>query len=295
MSQPIPPIIVIGMHRSGTSLLSRALQRAGLFMGVGRTPNAEAAFTKALNTWLFHQASATWDRPEAMDELLADDKLRPWLLDYMGGITRGPASMRFLGPGRWLRYRSLHRVREPWGWKDPRNTYTLPLWLEIFPDARILHIVRHGVDVAESLRIRRNVVVASKTARYKRLRPLYVNSPFAPKRRGFGPQVRCGALEGGFTLWEAYVARGREHTINRGHRALELSYETLLYEPRHELERVLAFCGLKRASAVAAKVGADINPSRACAYRGAPELAAFARSMQPRLARLGYGNIDDKS
>jgi hypothetical protein len=38
-----------------------------------------------------------------------------------------------------------------WGWKDPRNSITLPVWLKLFPDARVIHIVRNGVDVAESL------------------------------------------------------------------------------------------------------------------------------------------------
>ena len=33
------------------------------------------------------------------------------------------------------------RVRDipfPWGWKDPRNSITLPLWLRLYPEAKII-------------------------------------------------------------------------------------------------------------------------------------------------------------
>ena len=57
----------------------------------------------------------------------------------------------FLGWKRYLAYRSLERFDQPWGWKDPRNVFTLPLWLRVFPEAKIIYIVRNGVDVAASL------------------------------------------------------------------------------------------------------------------------------------------------
>lgn len=289
MSAALPPVIVVGMHRSGTSLLTRALQDAGLFMGLGATRNEEARFTNALNAWVFREASATWDRPESIDQLLADDELRPWVLDYLGGVVGGPASIRFLGPRRWLRDRGLDRVAEPWGWKDPRNTFTLPLWLELFPGARVLHIVRHGVDVAASLRTRRARALASNVMRYRRRRRLYLASPLAPKRRGFGPQVRCGTLEGGFSLWESYVTRAREHVDRCGNRALEIDYESLLTDPEGQLRRALDFCGLDLDDARITAAAGGMDPARAHAWRGDPELREFAAGVNGRLARLGYG------
>jgi hypothetical protein len=38
----------------------------------------------------------------------------------------------------------------PWGWKNPRTCITLPLFREVFPEARLLHIVRNEDDIAES-------------------------------------------------------------------------------------------------------------------------------------------------
>ena len=42
------------------------------------------------------------------------------------------------------------------GWKDPRNTFTLDLWLKLFPNAKIINIMRHPLDVSQSLLVRQN-------------------------------------------------------------------------------------------------------------------------------------------
>lgn len=283
-----PPVIIIGMHRSGTSLLTRILQRFGFFMGVGASRNEEARFTNAVNEWLFREASATWDRPESIDWLLRDTDLRPELVDYMTAMVKGPASLRFLGLSRWVRYRNMHRLIEPWGFKDPRNTYTLPLWLEVFPDARVLHIVRHGVDVAASLRTRRIQTMQGRVARYRRFRTWHSLNPLAPKRRGFGPQVRCGRLEEGLILWQAYVERARRHLADVGERGMEVAYEELLANPAFELGRTLSFCGMEQSPECVNKAAAGLNQGRAFAYRADPELRDLAHSMAGALERIGY-------
>jgi hypothetical protein len=290
MNEDNPPLIVIGMHRSGTTLLSRLLQRVGVFMGADRNRNEEARFTNAVNEWWFRQASATWDCPEPVDELLADNALRPWLVDYAGGIARGPASRRFLGTRRYLGCRGLDRIAGPWGWKDPRTTYTLPLWLDLFPGARVVHIARHGVDVAASLKVRRERVIADNLRRYQRLRRLYHWDPRAPKRRGFGPQPRCRTLAGGFDLWEAYVGRARAHVDALGERAYELQYETLLEQPVAELERLLAFAGIAATPGDLQAATAGLESSRAHAWRQDADARTFAESVRERLRHHGYGD-----
>lgn len=284
-----PPVIVIGMHRSGTSLLTRVLQQAGFFMGIGARRNEEAAFTNAINAWLFREASATWDHPDSFDWLLEDETLRPWLLDYMSGIVRGPASLRFLGLRRGLRGGGMPGQSSPWGWKDPRNTYTLPLWLELFPQARVLHITRHGVDVAASLRKRRTEVFKRRIRRYQTLRGWYLNHPGAPARRGFAPQPRCGTLEGGFTLWESYLQRAREHVRSLGPNAMEIAYEDLLADPAHLLPRALEFCGCAPEERSVAAAAASFRRERVHAWKQDEELRAFAARVSDRLAHFGYG------
>src|SRR5207237_264153 len=41
-----------------------------------------------------------------------------------------------------------------WGWKDPRTSLTIPLWLELVPDLRVVVCLRNPLDVALSLRKR---------------------------------------------------------------------------------------------------------------------------------------------
>ncbi len=285
MSQP--PVIIIGMHRSGTSLLTRVLQQAGFFMGVGASRNEEAAFTNAINAWLFREASATWDRPESMDWLLADESLQPWLLAYMRAMADGPASLRFLGL-RGLRGWGLASQQTPWGWKDPRNTFTLPLWLKLFPEARVLHIVRHGVDVAASLRTRRRDVFDRRTRRYQQYQAAYRLNPFGPGRRGFAPQVRCGTLDGGLDLWAQYVARARQHLDKLDGRALEISYEALLTQPEDTLDQALQFCGCPVDSSQLAATAGTFRPDRAHAWHQDAELLEFAECRRQTLQAHGY-------
>lgn len=285
---PKPPVIIIGMHRSGTSMLTRTLQGFGFFMGRGTSRNEECRFTNAMNYWVFNQASATWENPHGVDLLIACDDVRQLVVDYLRGVTEGPASIRYLGTARWLRSGSMHGVQGAWGWKDPRNTFTLPLWLDVFPNARVLHIMRHGIDVAQSLRVRRRQAFAHAAARYRKRRAMYVNNPFAPKRSGFAHSVSVADLRRGLSLWHAYTARAQEHVKALGGQALELRYEDLLMGPEQHLDKIVRFCGLQAASNDIQREAERFRPDRAYAYRQDPELAECARSCASTLESLGY-------
>ncbi len=45
---------------------------------------------------------------------------------------------------------------EPWGWKDPRSSLTIPFWRTIMPDLRVLICVRNPLEVVVSLTKRAN-------------------------------------------------------------------------------------------------------------------------------------------
>jgi len=283
-----PPIIVIGMHRAGTSMLTRLLGAAGVFLGRSLTRNAECRFMNSLNYWVFEQSSASWEKPCGVDSLLEHAGIRPLVTDYLTGVTDGPASIRYLGLQRWLRYRSMHNVTEQWGWKDPRNTYTLPLWLHVFPSARVIHITRHGVDVAESLRLRHQLAFRAAAARYSQRRWLYVNNPLAPKRSGFAHAPSVSALDYGLRLWRDYTHRARVHVQALGHQALELRYEDFLETPETHVKAVLGFCDIALEDERVGSIVADVRPSRRYAYQHSDELAAFAARRSDILQGLGY-------
>ena len=54
------PVIVIGMHRSGTTLLVRLLMEMGIYMGRKLLKNAESLYFQRLNREMFSSAGARW-------------------------------------------------------------------------------------------------------------------------------------------------------------------------------------------------------------------------------------------
>ena len=67
-------IIITGMHRSGTSMLSRILERQGIFMGSQKEINNESIFFLKINTWLMSSINSSWDNPKSFDCLSQKQK-----------------------------------------------------------------------------------------------------------------------------------------------------------------------------------------------------------------------------
>jgi Sulfotransferase family len=282
---PQPPVLLIGMHRSGTTLVAQLLRRLGFFLGERRQQHDEALFFRGLNDLFLRQSGAAWDYPAPVELLLRDKPVRALALEHTRAQLSSPQAIGFLGPARYLRLRSIDRLATPWGWKDPRNTFTLPLWLQLFPDARVIHVLRHGVDVAASLVERRARAVSDARALYRRRRRLY---GIRGKRKQFVGTVRCATLEGSFSLWEEYVDEGSRHAEALGPRALEVRFEDLVARPTDVLSEVAAFAGLTPTPSELGEAVAAVRPERAYAFRGRPDLLAFAASVEERLGRRGY-------
>ena len=68
------PIIVIGMHRSGTTLLTKLMEKGGVFWGRQKDEYNESIFFQDLNERLFSMANATWDHPEPVKAFMADHR-----------------------------------------------------------------------------------------------------------------------------------------------------------------------------------------------------------------------------
>lgn len=278
-----PPVIVLGAHRSGTSALSRILDELGVFVGSRLDRNHESWFFLRLNVWLLAQCGGRWDHPEPFHALLADPDRRRAVLDYLALSLRSPRAIGYLGVRRWLTHRRIERLDTPWGWKDPRNTFTLPLWLELFPDARVLHIHRHGVDVAQSLVRRGSRMLQANVRGFERWRAAH---RVVPKIRGFGESARCATLDGAFSLWEEYVHEARRQIEVVGpERALELRYEDLAVRPREVVARIATFCGAGADDATIARAAALVSAQRASAFENDPRLVEFAHKVAARVAR----------
>ena len=133
------PVFVLGMHRSGTSLLAGTLQAAGLHLGevndfarYNRKGNKEQSDFRNLNDALLASAGGTWSTPPVGQVVWSE-----------AHIARGRALV--------ARYQAGPR---PWGFKDPRAVFTIEGWERLAPGARRVGMFRHPSLVAASLAAR---------------------------------------------------------------------------------------------------------------------------------------------
>jgi hypothetical protein len=255
------------------------LAELGLFIGARTDHNNESPLFLALERRLLRQSSGSWQCPEALHPLLENAAARAMATEYFHRTLVSHHVIGYLGWSRYLRYRTPANLDIPWGWKSPVTTYTLPLWLELFPEARVIHLCRHGVDVAQSLRVR-----AEREQEAVRRR-LHVS------RKLLYWHWRIIPLERGFSLWEAYVTQARQHVHALWRRTYELKYEDVLADPMPALRSLVTFCGLQATEEEITRVARRVRPERAYAYQGSPELRHFAVRVAPRLHALGYATM----
>lgn len=145
------PVFVVGMHRSGTTMVTRALHEAGVFSGAVIDHNQEPLFAIAINEGLLIEAGGSWWQPPAQDEL--ERVMQGWHDDLLAiELIR-----RFLDKPDWRPSRLPHMWPWHWAMKDPRLCLTLPWWIDRFPHARVLWVQRDPAAIIDSL-LRRQTV-----------------------------------------------------------------------------------------------------------------------------------------
>lgn len=280
-----PPVIVIGMHRSGTAMVVKALEALGVFMGARKEANEEALFFVRCNEWLLARSGAAWDTPAPARRLAADRQARAQAAAFLAFLARTPRAISFLGLRGYLRLRDIARIDRPWGWKDPRTTFTLPIWLDVFVGARVLHVCRHGVDVAQSLRAREG---ETRRASRREFATRGWAAWLRPWRVSLWGSVHCATLADAFALWEEYMAEARTQLAALEGRALEIRYEDAVADPSGAVQAIAGFVGLDADAATLSRAAGMIRPGRAFAHRTDPPLASFADEHAQRLTAFGY-------
>jgi hypothetical protein len=280
------------MHRSGTRLATRVLQDLGLFVGRDLDGSNESGFFVALNKWAIQEAGTHWDNPEPVERLLEDDEVRDLVTERWEAVIESPRLARYLGLRRWLTTRSLSDWGRAWGWKDPRNSLLLPLWLEVFPDARVLHVKRHGVDVADSLARRCRDLLEASTAR-PRDQGLGLTEALRTARREALDPPLVGSLRArdpadAFDLWARYLDLLESHLEDAEAPHREVRFEDILARPRKTTRDLADFAGLEADEDVLDGIEDHVDPSRAYAFADDPDLRAVAEDGADALRRHGY-------
>lgn len=191
------PVCIAGMARSGTSMSTRILNVCGLYLGEESDLLPPAP-----------------DNPDGFWENSRIVEINEELLSMLGGAWDCPPILPMEFDERFARVRAKAEVtlemfadREPWGWKDPRNSLTLPFWRHYFPDMKVVICLRNPLEVAQSL--------------YRRSWYSYELS---------------------VTLWYTYNQR-LLNAIPREQRIIT-QYDTYFADPAVEIRRVLDFLGL---------------------------------------------------
>ncbi|MCX7752019.1 MAG: sulfotransferase [Blastocatellia bacterium] len=198
-------------------------------------------------------------------------------------------SARYLGWRNLLHYRSLARFDRPWGWKDPRNVLTLPLWAELFPGAKIIYIVRHGVDVAQSLVVREQQYLNWQRVRFReRFHRPSLRTHL--ERVGFRGSTRCLTLAGAFALWASYMAHAAWALAHVSNERMIIRYEDFVREPLSFLGTLADFCGLPNVRRwEIEEASREVEARRAYAFISDPALVAFFRRVRTNAWMEHYG------
>ena len=143
-------VVVLGMHRSGTSAVTRALN----LLGLTTCPPADLIGAHPANP-TGHWESRTL--VECNNAVLAAVGGRSWCPPPPGPAWISTPPVQNLIPLCRAAFQAVH-PSPPWVWKDPRTCLTADLWLPLLqaPPAIVL-VAREPLQVARSVNARDNL------------------------------------------------------------------------------------------------------------------------------------------
>jgi hypothetical protein len=246
-----PPLIVLGVRRSGTTLLRVMLDRSSRLA----IPD-ESYFVPQLARR--HGSTAA---PEAfLDDVRRLPTVREW------GLTPEEIEAR-LRPGMrtgeaiaavFAAY-AAKQGKERWGDKTPLYMQYLPLLESLFPAARYVHLLRDGRDAALS----------------------FLAVPAGIMTAGWGhPRDAAGFA----CLWRVEVEDARALGARAGERYLEVRYEDLVSAPEETLRCLCAFAQLPYEDAMLDYVGRSESARKPHQQRLNQPLTPHARDWRTEMS-----------
>src|SRR5215472_18108895 len=197
----------------------------------------------ALNDELLSELGGAWDLPPKAEEDVTSGRLDPLRLKARLLIEKFESAT-------------------VWGWKDPRNSLTLPFWTQVLAGLKTVVVVRNPLEVAHSMHERNGT-----------------------------------SYSFGLRLWEIYNQRLIE--ASSGKERLITHYDFFFQDPESQLRRITDFIGLpdaktSRAAALVAprKRHTHFTIEQLIDARVAPEVIELYRTLlaevSPSKANKGY-------
>lgn len=276
------PVILIGTHRSGTTWLGELFSR-----------HPRVAY------WVEPRHVWTWGSGYRPDDVLTEADATPRVVAH---IRRAFES--------FVRERDADRLAE----KTPSNTLRLRFVHAVFPDARILLLLRDGRSVIRSTdEIMRRPMPMGGLVRRAMQTPVWEWPAYAPRavhtigrRLSRKPLDFWGPRPPGWRDWvqsdprPVVLARQWAGAISRalddadalpGAQILRVRYERMMERPREQMQRIVDFIELPDPEPVVEAAERTADASRIDKWRSELDeetLALVRPHMEPTLERLGY-------
>lgn len=151
--EKIKTIVVLGMHRSATSMTARSLHKSEevfmgekLLLGLPDNPKGHYEDTKFLNLniEILKSAGGSWNNPPSREKILEqknkfDDKIKNLVEQSVKNAKNKGLSS--------------------WGFKDPRTVLTIELYLPHLPNPQFITCYRKPLEIAKSLKKRNGIPI----------------------------------------------------------------------------------------------------------------------------------------
>lgn len=278
------PVIIVGMHRSGTTMITKMLENLGLFVGTEKEINNEALFFWKINNWIFDLHTATAEKPYNLR--YKNPACENVILESLEHFVQSDKRKQYLGKYS-SKYKTIKALDFPYGWKDPKNSFTIDFWKQVFLDPKVIHIYRNPIDSVSSY-IERDLELKNKFEwnwKKKLKRDLLIS-------KNFHQNFRLTSIEEGYDLWEEYVSKALS-LKNDCENYIEIKYEEFLEQPFENLQKLAKFSGMNVNDEKIKNEIQNIKKERAFAFLSNEKYYSIYQTLKekPLMKQLGYDNL----
>ena len=235
------PIIITGMHRSGTTLIVKLLEKNGVFLGSIKDENKESIFFQRINRWLVSFNDSYWDNPKTFKCLNNEDN-DLLVLKLKKTLSNRFLNSMFFGYKNIFSSKNFKNYPSLWGWKDPMNTFTIDIWKKIFPDLSIININRAPLDVSCSLLNRQKKLRIKDNENNNS----FINSfiPLLSVNKGsIYRSFNLNNIDDCLILCKKYYEQIKINNKSNV-KSLNIDFESLINNPEQEILKIYNFCGI---------------------------------------------------